>query len=184
MSNADDPPPMPRKNPPQIPGGALGKASLKRINGILQSVTPLVDEAGRVVQWAVSPVMVEFKLKDLLQILVGSSLLAVPVAFTEETWNLGERLPLANVLLLGFISLLIIGAFVYYTFYRVGFRQHFFEYLKRVIAIYGVSLLMVGCILTIILQCPWETDPILAIKRIILVGYPASMSAAVTDSIK
>ncbi len=185
MNDADDPPALPRRKPIlEKPPESIGRASLKRINGILHRVTPLFDEAGQLVQWAVAPVMVEFRLRDLLQILVGSSLLAVPVAFTEETWNLGERLPLANVLGIAAISIAMIAAFVYYNFYRVGFRQHIFEYIKRVMAIYGLSLLVVACILTIILQCPWDTDPILALKRVILVGYPASMSAAVTDSIK
>jgi hypothetical protein len=38
--------------------------------------------------------------------------------------------------------------------------------------------------MTIIQQCPWGVDNLLAIKRIILVAFPASMSAAVTDAIK
>lgn len=88
MNDADDPPPLPARNPkPEQSPQSIGRASLKRINGILHRVTPLFDEAGQLVQWAVAPVMVELRLRDLLQILVGSSLLAVPVAFTEETWN-------------------------------------------------------------------------------------------------
>jgi len=38
--------------------------------------------------------------------------------------------------------------------------------------------------LIIIEKCLWETDSILAIKRIIIVSFPASMNAAVSDSIK
>ncbi len=43
--------------------------------------------------------MVEFRPRDLLQVLVGSSLLAIPMAFTAETWELGEQLPIINVII-------------------------------------------------------------------------------------
>ena len=55
--------------------------------------------------------MIEVRPRDLLQIIVGASLLAVPVAFTEETWNLGINLPLANVGLLGMLSVLFLSLF-------------------------------------------------------------------------
>jgi len=59
-----------------------------------------------------------------------------------------------------------------------------FEYYKRVAAIYLFSLLVVSLILTIIQKCPWGTDNLLALKRIFIVAFPASMSAAVSDALK
>jgi hypothetical protein len=56
--------------------------------------------------------------------------LSVPVAFTEETWVLGQELPLANVVGLSLLSLLFIGLFVYYNFYRFNFKGHVFEFIK------------------------------------------------------
>ena len=56
--------------------------------------------------------------------------------------------------------------------------------MKRVIATYGISLLAVGLFLTVITKCPWGVDNILAIKRIILVAFPASMAATLSDTIK
>jgi hypothetical protein len=47
-----------------------------------------------------------------------------------------------------------------------------------------VSLIVVGVLLTIIENCPWQTDYILAIKRIIIVAFPASMSATIADVLK
>jgi hypothetical protein len=39
-------------------------------------------------------------------------------------------------------------------------------------------------LLTQIQQCPWGIDNALAMKRIIVVAFPASMSATVTDALK
>jgi uncharacterized membrane protein len=110
--------------------------------------------------------------------------LSVPVAFTEETWVLGKELPLANVVGLSLLSLLFLGLFVCYNFYRFNFKGHVFEFIKRVAGIYFISLLVVATLLTLINKCPWSTDHITAIKRILIVAFPASMSAAVSDSIK
>ena len=47
-----------------------------------------------------------------------------------------------------------------------------------------VILAVVALLLTIIQKCPWGVDNILAIKRVIIVAFPASMSATVSDTIK
>jgi len=158
--------------------------TVKRIEGRLHMITPIVDGAGKVLQHVVTPLMVELRRRDIMQIIVGASVLAIPVGFTEETWNLGERLPLANVLALTIISILFIAAFVYFNFYRNHLRGYVLEYVKRVIAIYILALIVVGVLLAIIDKTPWGTDGALAVKRIIIVAFPASMSAAISDSIK
>ena len=156
----------------------------RRIGGYLHRVVPIVDSAGKVLDYALHPLMVEFRPRDLMQVIVGASVLAVPVAFTEETWNLGVQLPLANVLGLSALSLLFIALFVYFNFYRFAFRGHVVQYCKRVVAIYVFALLVVGIILTIVQKCPWGSDNLLALKRILIVSFPASMSAAVSDTLK
>jgi uncharacterized membrane protein len=160
------------------------ETTTKRIGGYLHRVVPIMDGAGKVLHYALSPLMVEFRPRDLMQIIVGASILAVPVAFTEETWNLGTHLPLANVLALSAISLLFIALFVYFNFYRFTFKGHVFHYCKRVIAIYMVSLFVVALLLTLIQKCPWGVDNLIALKRILIVAFPASMSAAISDTLK
>ena len=160
------------------------ESKIKRIGGYLHRVTPIVDGAGKVLNYVLSPFMVELRPRDLMQIIVGASILAVPVAFTEETWNLGAQLPLVNVLGLSALSFLFIALFVYFNFYRYAFRGHVFQYILRVVVIYLFSLFVVGIILTIIQKCPWGTDNVIALKRILIVAFPACMSAAVSDVIK
>jgi len=158
--------------------------TIKRVGALLHKIIPIVDGAGRIVQYVAKPLRVELRRRDIMQIIVGASVLAIPVGFTEEAWRLGERLPLLNVIMLGVVSIAFIAAFVYFNFYRELFRPYRSEYVKRVIAIYLLSLLTVGILLTIIEVAPWGVDDLLAIKRIIIVTFPASMSAAVSDAIK
>ena len=49
--------------------------------------------------------------EDIVQVIVGSSALTVPVAFSEESWRLSETLPLLNVIVLIFLSLLFISLY-------------------------------------------------------------------------
>ena len=159
---------------------------IKRIGraGYLHTIIPIFDSSGKLIQKVVKPLKVELVFRDIIQIFVGATLLAIPMAFTEETWQLGARLPLTNVLILSLVSIFFIAIFVYANFYRYYLRGFIFDYIKRVLAIYLISLIVVGLLMTLIQQCPWGEDDLLAIKRIILVAFPASMSAVATDAIK
>lgn len=161
----------------------LDRQAIRRIGSILHRVYPITDNAGRVIQYVAKPLKVELRRRDLAQILVGASLLSVPVGFTEEAWTLGAQLPTLNVAVLALVSIIFIGLYAYFTFYRDLFREYRFEYLKRVIAIYTVSLLVVAFFLSVIQVAPWAADPAVAIKRVVIVAFPASMSAALSDSI-
>lgn len=168
------------------PQGTSPKVEIKRLGraGHLHTIIPILDSSGKVIQSIVKPLMVELTLRDVFQIVIGATLLAIPMAFTEETWKLGSTLPNANVAILSLISVLFIALFVYMHFYRFYLKGFVLEYFKRVIAIYIISLVVVGLLMTVIQQCPWGVDNVLAIKRIIIVAFPASMSAVATDAMK
>ena len=139
------------------------------------------DEVSRLVH------IVEFHPKDLLQIMIGASILAIPVGFTEETWQLGENLPWLNIIGLLVLSLTFISAFIYYNYHyhrRRPLKKHFSEFVKRVFSTYVFSFLVVAILMTLIQRAPWATDLLIAIKRVIIVAFPASMSAAIADVIR
>ena len=160
------------------------KPKIERIGGYLHKVVPIRDGTGKILNYALKPMMIEFRPRDMLQIIVGATILAIPLAFTEETWRLGEVLPGRNVAMLAIISVLFVAFFVYFNFYRFNFKGHGFEYLKRVISTYLFALIVVGVILTVIQKCPWGADNVLAVKRLVIVAFPASMSATVSDALK
>ena len=82
------------------------------MGGFLRRVVPKMDGAGKVLNYAFSPLMVEFRLRDLMQVIVGASILAI------------------------------------------------------------------------IQKYPFGSDNVMALKRILIVAFPASMSAALSDSLK
>jgi uncharacterized membrane protein len=154
-----------------------------RIDEKLYQTIIINDDKGNELQRINIPLKVELKIHDFLEIIVGASILAVPVAFTEEVWNMGDKLPWFNVLLLSATSIIFMGAFVYYTSYRKKFKLYRKEYIKRVLSTFILSIIIVGLLLTIVDKCPWFTDFDLALKRTLIGAFPASMSATVTDNI-
>lgn len=160
------------------------KPIIKRIGGYLHKVTPIVDGTGKVINSIVTPFQVELKPRDMFQMVVGAYILCVPVAFTEEVWVLSEQLPLRNIYYVAAMSIFFVASFIYFNFYRFNLKNHIFDFIKRIVATYGLSLLAVALFLTVIDKCPWQTDNLLAIKRIILVAFPSSMAATLSDTIK
>jgi uncharacterized membrane protein len=57
--------------------------TIQRIGRLLHKITPIMDNAGRVIQYVTNPLMVELRPRDVMQIIVGASVLAIPVGFTE-----------------------------------------------------------------------------------------------------
>ena len=150
----------------------------------MHRVTPVLDSAGKVVNYVMQPIMVELRQRDLMQIVVGAALLALPVAFTEEVWVLAEELPNMNVFFIWLTSVVFLSGFVYYNFYRNNLRDHIFSFIKRIVITYALTLFVVSLLLLLIEKFPYETDPVLALKRVVIVAFPATMAASLTDSIK
>ncbi len=160
------------------------ESRVKRIGGYLHKIVDIKDGSGKIIHTIAAPFMVELRPKDVLQIIVGATILAIPVGLTEETWLLAQELKFINVAVLGILSLLFIALFVYFNYYRFNLKGYFWQYVKRVLVTYGLSLFVVGLLLTIIEKCPWGTDNLLAMKRIIITAFPASMAATISDTIK
>jgi uncharacterized membrane protein len=159
------------------------ETSTSRIHGSLYEIVKVKDDEGQVVRTFQIPLKVEIKIKDVLQIIVGSSILAVPVAFTTEVWDMGHDLPWANVIALAAVGFVFLASFIYFSAYRNHMKMYGSEFLVRVLASYLLSLLVVGFLLTIVSKCPWFSDFDVALKRTMIGAFPASMSATVTDSL-
>ncbi len=159
------------------------KKSTHRIDGQLYETFTISDDKGKELQHINVPLKVELKIRDILEVIVGASILAIPVAFTEEVWNMGEDLHWLNIIALSAISLLFLGGFIYYSSYRKRLELFRKEYYKRIFLTYFLSILVVGLLLLIVDKAPWFTDFDLALKRTIIGAFPASMSATVTDNI-
>ena len=162
----------------------IKQSSVKRIGGYLHRIIPVADKSGEILNYVLKPLKVEFTLRDIFQVSVGSALLAIPVSFTEEAWDLGQTLPNTNIIGITSFSLVLTSVFIYFNFYKLNFKGHEFQFIKRVVGTYLISMIIVAIILTLIDKCPWGVDNVLALKRIVIVAFPAAMSGTLSDSIK
>ncbi|MEM7578015.1 MAG: DUF2391 family protein [Planctomycetota bacterium] len=176
---------------PEVPGkkrSSLTDVStspiLKRLNGHLHRVTPVFDEAGKLLHWATQPVMVEFKPRDIAQVVVGSTILAVPMILSDETIRTAGELTATRIGVVALVSVSFVAAFAYFNFYRTLIKGQVLNFLKRVVLTYVVTLLVVLGLMETLGQTHWSTDPTLTVRHLILVGLPASMFATVADAVK
>ncbi|MBN2721463.1 MAG: DUF2391 family protein [Campylobacterales bacterium] len=121
-------------------------------------------------------------LEDIAQIIIGAFVLAVPISFSEEAWRLGETLPLFNLFLIVTLSVSFLALFAYQSVFQGNIVHRNFIFIFRVVVAYLITLCVVLLVLLSLDKFPLLTEPILAIKRLIIIAMPASMGAIVVDS--
>ena len=121
--------------------------------------------------------------RDLAELAAGAVMMAFPIAVTEEVWNLGSELSLLRVGVIALGSILAIAVLIWALFqhgHPPEERQHF---VRRVVVAYGFALGLSALILLAIDRLELLTDPILGLKRTVLVTLPASFAATAVDSL-
>lgn len=124
-----------------------------------------------------------FDLEDASQVIAGSFSLAVPVAFTEEAWQLGESLPAANVALVVALSVAVFAFFALQHVFSGDVRWHVWRFVGRLVVGYGLALGVVALVLLSLDQLPLVDAPIVALRRVLIVGMPAAMGAIIVDGL-
>jgi uncharacterized membrane protein len=121
--------------------------------------------------------------RDVAEIVIGSLVLAFPVAITEEVWNLGAELSLGRAVAISLSSLVFISVFVQTT-YRHDFTFSSQKQLAaRVLTVYGLTMLLSAAVLLAVDRLPLLTETMVAVKRAIIVSFSASFAATVVDSV-
>ncbi|MGY0617034.1 DUF2391 family protein [Vibrio sp. FJH11] len=123
-----------------------------------------------------------FNLEDASQVLVGAFALAVPISFSEEAWRLGESLPMTNLLMLLSLSVIFLSFFAYQSVFQSRIRHRVSIFIFRVVIAYSIAAIVVALVLLCLDKLPLLTEPLVAIKRVIVITMPASMGAIVVDS--
>lgn len=124
-----------------------------------------------------------FNWEDASQIAIGAFALGVPISFSEEAWRLGETLPALN---LAIIFLLSVGFLAFYAFesvFQANVEISRLVFAFRIVVAYLIAGLVVSLILLSLDKLPFATDPVTAIRRIIVITMPASMGAIIVDSL-
>lgn len=125
-----------------------------------------------------------FFIHDLIQVIVGATILAMPVGFTREVWDLSADLPAINIIGIFIISIIFISIFTYYHYHNISVKKNWKLFLKRVSLTYVFSFITVCILLILIGKASVYNDLIISLKRAIIVTLPASMGATVADTIK
>lgn len=157
---------------------------IKRVNGYLKEVVTFFDASGKPISHVMNPLMVELKPRDVAQLFVGALVVATPLCFTEEVWNISLTLPYLNFILLMVASIIAVTLFVYFNFYRFKLKGNVVNFFKRIVAIYFISILSVIMVLLLIDKLPFQEQPLVAMKRIVLIGFPSIFGATITDYLK
>ncbi|WP_028582251.1 DUF2391 family protein [Desulfogranum japonicum] len=123
-----------------------------------------------------------FNTEDASQVLVGAFALAVPISFSEEAWQLGETLPFTNLIMLFVLSVLFLALFTYQNVFQRNVTSRLAVFIFRIAIAYLMTALVVSWVLLCLDKLPLLGDPIISLKRIIIITMPASMGAIVVDS--
>lgn len=119
--------------------------------------------------------------EDIIQVIVGSSALTIPVAFSEESWKLSETLPIFNLIVIIVLSLLFINIYSFQGIFQGQVKHRLSHFVLRTIIDYGVTFIVVFVILFALNRMPLFEEPLIAFKRIIILSFPASMGGVIVD---
>ncbi|MBF0586235.1 DUF2391 family protein [Prosthecochloris sp. N3] len=120
--------------------------------------------------------------EDIGQVIIGAAALSVPIAFSEESWHFGQTLPPANLFVIVLLSLGFIMLFAYQSIFQGRVSGRIPAFLFRSALDYLITLAVVAIVLLALDRLPLLQDPSLALKRMIVISFPASMGAVVVDA--
>ena len=125
----------------------------------------------------------EVRSNDLAEMAVGGLIMAMPMAMTEEIWDLSEELGVGRILIIAVFSIAFIAVVVWALIYNQADPEDRRDFLRRVFAVYGIALLISALMLFAIDRLPIIDDPAVALKRTILVAVPVSFGGTTADSV-
>lgn len=124
-----------------------------------------------------------FNLEDISQISIGAFALAVPISFSEEAWKLGESLPSINLFFVFTLSIFFLAFYAYQGVFQGKIQNRIAAFVIRVIIAYFITGCIVALVLFSIDKFPLVSEPLIAIKRLIVISMPASMGAIAVDGL-
>ena len=128
------------------------------------------------------PAEPRFHWRDLAEVGIGACILAFPVAATEEVWTLGAELSLGRVLMFAVVSILLLATVIYVIHRHEGRPLSHKTFILRVVVTYGATFAISALLLFGLDRLDFFQEPLVAVKRTILVAFPASFAAALVDS--
>ncbi len=126
--------------------------------------------------------MKQLNLEDIIQVCIGSIILALPIAFTEEAWKMSTSLPAFKVILIFITSILLDACFIFYGVYEANIKDKYIKFSSRIIVNYAITFITVSYILWLLDIYNTHTSAYDMLAKTIIVSFPASLSGAIVDS--
>ena len=120
--------------------------------------------------------------RDMAEMLLGAVALAYPLVVTEEVWHLGQAMTWPRALALWFGSAVVIGWYGTHAFQHGSFRKNWGQIILRVLVAHGLTFAVCATLLLVMDKFPILTDPGIALRRAMIVMYPAAFAATILDS--
>jgi uncharacterized membrane protein len=130
-----------------------------------------------------NPKAPQFRWHDLGEIAVGACIVAFPVAMTDEVWTLSAELSIYRVLSFAIISIALLTIVIFLIHRHEQFPLSHRTLVVRVAMTYSVTLLISLLLLLGIDRIDLLQEPLVAIKRVIIVAFPASFAATAVDGL-
>jgi uncharacterized membrane protein len=120
--------------------------------------------------------------EDLVQVCLGTIIIATPIGLTDEALVLASKLPLINVILIVVLSLVLNSIFIFHGVYEGRVRARYPRFIFRTLINYTLTILTVTGIIYL-LNIDSRIDTIQSLFRIlIMISFPASLAGAIIDS--
>lgn len=120
-------------------------------------------------------------LDDVAEIIIGTCVLAFPVALTEEVWEISRTLPIGKALTMYLWSVVFVGFFTYQRYFRHQLSGNVGLFLVRVGTAYFLTTLASASILLALNQL-LTVEVAVAVKRVIIVSVAGSFAGTIVDS--
>ena len=127
---------------------------------------------------------VTFTGRDVSEIALGACVMAFPAATTEEVWNLGAELSAIRVVSFALASLFFLCLLILLLHHGKIQGSDPKVFFQRVMSTYGITLLISAALLVGVDRIDLLSEPLVSLKRIILVAFPASFAATVVDGLR
>jgi len=103
-------------------------------------------------------------------------------ASSEETWRLGEELPLTYLLTVFMLSIVFLGFFAYESVFQGNIKYRGPVFLWRISIAYTITAIVVALVLFSLNTFPLLTDTVVVIKWLIVITMSAAMGAIIVES--
>lgn len=126
--------------------------------------------------------MKNINLEDLIQVILGTIILATPIILTEEATTLSQSIPAFKIGILVFLSFLLNSLFIFYGVYEGKIQAKTPKFVARIFINYLLTILTVLLLIYLMNFQNHFIDTVHFINFIVLVSFPSSLAGVVIDS--